>query len=161
MPKKTTKPQINEDTKNSILRLAAFRVKDKETEIILKLEKGSIEKLSKSLPEFKDEMETAPVKLDIQVAEAMLKRALGYLTEEEHWVYTATETEESDKPVEKLKEIRRVKKFVPPDASTDLIWLYNRWGEQWSKNPNNSNNVSIEEYFREKEAAKNEARANM
>lgn len=35
----------------------------------------------------------------------------------------------------KLKEVRFVKKFLPPDTSSCITWLINRRSERWSKNP--------------------------
>ncbi len=145
MPKKENKSKFNEDTTKSILKLVSHGVKNNEIESILRIDKGSIDEFAKKSAEFKREMEIAPLKLDIQVEEALLRRSLGYETTEEQWIYTPIFTEGCDEPELKLKEIRKVKKTVPPDASSDLIWLYNRRGERWSKNPNTSSELSNNE----------------
>ncbi|MEO8513710.1 MAG: hypothetical protein ABI543_09135 [Ignavibacteria bacterium] len=161
MPKKENKSKFSEDTIKDILKLVSHGVKYNEIESILRIEKGSIEMLSRKSVEFKTEMEIASLKLDIQVEEALLKRSLGYVTTEEQWIYIPVFTEGCDEPELKLKEIRKVKKFIPPDASSDLIWLYNRRGERWSKNPNVSSSESYEDYAKEKQKALKEAKENL
>jgi hypothetical protein len=145
MTKKENKTKLDKDTAKCILKLVSHGVKNNEIESILKIEKGSIDQFAKKSPEFKTEMETACLKVDIQVEEALLKRALGYETMEEQWIYTPIFTEGCEEPELKLKEIRKVKKYVPPDASSDLIWLYNRRGDRWSKNPNTNNELTSSE----------------
>ena len=65
----------------------------------------------------------APV--DIQVENALLKRALGYEYEE-----TITEVEELAGGHQK-KHIRKVMKHCPPDTTAQIFWLKNRRPERW------------------------------
>lgn len=65
----------------------------------------------------------APV--DIQVENALLKRALGYEYEE-----TITEVEELAGGHQK-KHIRKVTKHCPPDTTAQIFWLKNRRPERW------------------------------
>ena len=65
----------------------------------------------------------APV--DVQVENALLKRALGY-TEEE------TTTEIIEQPDgRKRKQIRKVLRVFPPDTTAQIFWLKNRKPEKW------------------------------
>lgn len=65
----------------------------------------------------------APV--DIQVENALLKRALGYDYEE-----TITEVEELAGGHQK-KHIRKVTKHMPADTTAQIFWLKNRKPERW------------------------------
>lgn len=58
--------------------------------------------------------------VDLEVENALLKRALGY-------EYTETMVEES---VDGVKT-RRTKKFIPPDVTAQIFWLKNRKAEVW------------------------------
>jgi hypothetical protein len=161
MAKKEIKTKFSEDIINKIIKLAAHGVKNEDIENILQIEKGSIEQYAKKTQDFSREMQIAPVKIDIEVEKALFRRAVGYETTEDHWIYTPVFTEGIDEPELKLKEIRKVKKFVPADASSALIWLYNRMGERWSKNPAISSNETYEDYIREKKLDTKEAKENM
>lgn len=77
----------------------------------------------------------APV--DMQVENALLKRALGY-TEEE----TITEVEEipyttkdaDGNPVTRTRtkrHVRKVQRVYPPDVTAQIFWLKNRKPKQW------------------------------
>jgi hypothetical protein len=63
--------------------------------------------------------------VDIQVENALLKRALGYDYEE-----TITEIEDLGGGKTK-KHVRRVTKHVPPDTTAQIFWLKNRKAKQW------------------------------
>lgn len=58
--------------------------------------------------------------VDIEVENALLKRALGY-------EYTETMVEESEDGF----KTRRTKKFIPPDVTAQIFWLKNRRPEVW------------------------------
>lgn len=66
--------------------------------------------------------------VDIEVENALLKKALGYTYEEEK-----TYIQEIDGKVTKRKEI--VKKHMPPDTTAQIYWLKNRKPEQWRDKP--------------------------
>ena len=58
--------------------------------------------------------------VDIEVENALLKRALGY-------EYTETMVEESENGF----KTRKTKKFIPPDVTAQIFWLKNRRPEVW------------------------------
>lgn len=75
----------------------------------------------------------APV--DIEVENALLKRALGYEVEE-----TITEVEETPtgradaegRPLMRVKKhVRKVKRHIPPDVTAQIFWLKNRRPGKW------------------------------
>lgn len=91
----------------------------------------------------------APV--DMQVENALLKRALGY-TEEE----TITEIEETPYNTRDAdgnvvtrtrtkRHVRKVQKVYPPDVTAQIFWLKNRKPKQWREKVENSVNVDIED----------------
>jgi transcriptional regulator with XRE-family HTH domain len=63
--------------------------------------------------------------VDIQVENALLKRALGYDYEE-----TVTEVEELSGGRTK-KHVRKITKHVAPDVTAQIFWLKNRKPKQW------------------------------
>jgi len=65
----------------------------------------------------------APV--DIEVENALLKRARGYDYEE-----TITEVEDLGNGKQK-KHIRKVMKHCPPDTTAQIFWLKNRRPDRW------------------------------
>ena len=79
----------------------------------------------------------APV--DIQVENALLKRALGYDYEE-----TITEVEELSGGRTK-KHVRKVTKHVPADTTAQIFWLKNRKPKQWRERIENAVNVDAED----------------
>ena len=65
----------------------------------------------------------APV--DIEVENALLKRALGYDYEE-----TVTEIHKDGNGVER-QHIRKIKKHMPADTTAQIFWLKNRRPDRW------------------------------
>lgn len=79
----------------------------------------------------------APV--DLEVENALLKRAMGYEYEE-----TITEVEELEGGKQK-KHVRKVRKHMPPDVTAQIFWLKNRrpgrWRDKVEAAPDNSNEL--------------------
>lgn len=59
--------------------------------------------------------------VDIQVENALLKRALGYEYEEV----------KTKKEMGVITEVTTTKKFIPPDTTAQIFWLKNRKPDQW------------------------------
>lgn len=78
----------------------------------------------------------APV--DLEVENALLKRALGYEYEE-----TITEVEELAGGKQK-KHIRKVMKHCPPDTTAQIFWLKNRRPDKWRDKIENVQTVGNE-----------------
>ena len=76
-------------------------------------------------PAIKAALKKGKAPVDMQVENALLKRALGY-TEEE------TVTEIIEQPDGKQrKQVRKVKRIFPPDVTAQIFWLKNRKAKQW------------------------------
>ena len=71
-------------------------------------------------PAISDALKKGKEVVDIEVENALLKRALGY-------EYTETMVEESENGF----KTRRTKKFIPPDVTAQIFWLKNRRPEVW------------------------------
>lgn len=69
--------------------------------------------------------------IDIEVENALLKRALGYDYEEE----TKEAKYNPDKKDYELKTTKIVTKHVLPDVTAQIYWLSNRKPSNWRRNP--------------------------
>lgn len=85
--------------------------------------------------EFCEAIKKGKAPVDIQVENALLKRALGYQYEE---VTTEIEdiptgrTDEYGNPIFKQrKHIKKVAKTIPPETAAAFIWLKNRRPDKW------------------------------
>lgn len=65
--------------------------------------------------------------VDLEVENALLKRAKGYTTEEVKTIY------QRDKDTGEMVEVQqiRTKKEVPPDTTAQIFWLKNRNPDAW------------------------------
>ncbi len=162
MAKKENKSTTSISIAQSAAEMAKFGLSYEQMEKILNVDEGSLEQHSKRSLNFRRAVETAELKAIIEVEKALLKRALGYEITEEYRTYIPANAEDkSNDPPTKLKEIKFVKKFVPPDASASLIYLYNLRGSRWSKNPDNSSGMTVEEYLDMKDAVQKQAEENI
>ena len=71
-------------------------------------------------PSISDAIKKGKEVVDIEVENALLKRALGY-------EYTETMVEESENGF----KMRKTTKFIPPDVTAQIFWLKNRRSEVW------------------------------
>ena len=83
--------------------------------------------------EFHDALKKGKAPVDLQVENALLKRALGY--EYEEVTTEITETPYIDKRgkerVRKQKHVKKTKKVVLPDTTAQIFWLKNRRPDKW------------------------------
>ena len=77
--------------------------------------------------------------VDIQVENALLRRALGYDYEE-----TITEVEELGNGKTK-KHVRKVTRHVAPDTTAQIFWLKNRKPKQWRDKMENTVGIETED----------------
>lgn len=77
--------------------------------------------------------------VDIQVENALLRRALGYDYEE-----TTTEVEDLGGGRTK-KHVRKVTKHVPADTTAQIFWLKNRKPKQWREKMEAAVTVDVED----------------
>lgn len=81
--------------------------------------------------EFLEAIKRGKKPVDIEVENALLKRALGYDYEEK-----TTEVEIGPDGQPKPSKIRTVKKHVPADIGAIAFWLKNRNSDQWKDSSN-------------------------
>ena len=83
--------------------------------------------------EFRDALKRGKAPVDLQVENALLKRALGY--EYEEVTTEITETPYIDRRgkerVRKQKHVKKTKKIVLPDTTAQIFWLKNRRPDKW------------------------------
>lgn len=79
----------------------------------------------KKYPKISEALKKGKEVVDIQVENALLKRALGYDFQEE-------KIERSDK--DGLKVVQTVK-HIPPDTTAQIFWLKNRRPDRWRNKP--------------------------
>ena len=75
----------------------------------------------KKYPEFDEAMVVGQEVANVNVTEALYKRALGYDYWEETWELVEGE----------MRLIRKNKKHLPPDTKAILSWLFNRMPNYW------------------------------
>lgn len=76
-------------------------------------------------PQFAQAVKKGKAPVDIEVENALLKRALGYDYEE-----TITEADETGGVITR-KHVRKIKKHMPPDVGAIVFWLKNRRPGRW------------------------------
>lgn len=86
---------------------------------------GTLYEWKKRFPEINEAIKKGKRPVDLEVENALLKRALGYEYEE-----VKTLIEEVDG--KKKKKIEKVVRHVPADVSAGIFWLRNRKGLVWS-----------------------------
>ena len=82
---------------------------------------------------FREALKKGKAPVDIEVENALLKRARGYTYEETTVEYglSETETDEKGNPKKIVKNVRVVKKEVIPDVGAAAFWLKNRRPDRW------------------------------
>ncbi|GAG27156.1 unnamed protein product, partial [marine sediment metagenome] len=82
----------------------------------------------KKHPEFSESIKRGKRPVDVEVENALLKRAKGYEYEEVH-----AEFRPKNKDDKKAKPtvVKRIKKQVAPDVTAQIFWLKNRRPDLW------------------------------
>ena len=78
----------------------------------------------KKFPDISDALKRGKEVLDIEVENALLKRALGY-------DYTEERVEVSKENGKKSVKTTQTVKHVPPDTTAQIFWLKNRRPDRW------------------------------
>jgi hypothetical protein len=88
-------------------------------------------------PEFAQAIQKGKEIIDIQVENALLKRALGYKYDEVHFepqpvIFEGkVKLDEFGAPIIKMQPIKKVIKEVLPDTTAQIFWLKNRKPHVW------------------------------
>jgi len=98
---------------------------DKQIAKKLNISVGTFYEYLKEFPEFSDAVKRGKRKVDIEVENALLKRALGF-----EFMEVTTEADIVDnKPV--ATKTKQTKKYFPPDVGAAMNWLKNRLPDEW------------------------------
>lgn len=97
---------------------------------------GTLYEYKKKYPEIDEALKRGKQVVDIEVENALLKRALGYEYEE-----TETIVEEGSG---QKRKVRRVKKHVPPDTTAGIFWLKNRKPKEWRDRYNQEHSGTLD-----------------
>lgn len=84
----------------------------------------------KEHPEFSEAIKKGKMPVDIEVENALLKRAKGFEYEEVHVEYKP-KGKEDEEAKKRPTLIKKIKKFVVPDTAACAIWLTNRRPGLW------------------------------
>jgi predicted transcriptional regulator len=102
----------------------------------LGISKDTFYQYIKKYPDFSDSLKRGKSPVDVEVENALLKRALGYDYEETTTEYSSLE--KSGKNGDKAnankgewKVVKKTKKFIPPDVTAQIFWLKNRRPDLW------------------------------
>src|SRR5690625_2008857 len=110
------------------------------------ISRSTLSEWKKKHPDILDTLKKNKEVADIQVENALFKRALGYEYEE-----VKTLIEEVDG--KKKKKIEKTKKHVPADVSAGSFWVRNRKGKTWS-NKDDIENRRLEKKKKKKKRKK-------
>jgi transposase len=88
---------------------------------------STFERYKKEHRELCEALKRGKEDIDVKVENALLRRALGYETEE---IRTCIEEDGSGK---KRKRIEKIQRVVLPDVTAQIFWLKNRRRQQWNE----------------------------
>ena len=92
-------------------------------------------------PEFLDALKEGKKPVDVEVENALLKRAKGFSYEEVHIEF---KPKGEDEEKAKVKSLKKITKQVTPDTAACIIWLKNRRPTRWKdKHELDLGNVAI------------------
>lgn len=101
---------------------------DKEIATKLGISERSYYEYQKQYPQFMQAIKRGKAPVDVEVENALLKRAQGYEYEETHVEYKPGK----DKKAKLIPTaIRKIKKQVVPDVTAQIFWLKNRRPDKW------------------------------
>ncbi|MFL8888682.1 helix-turn-helix domain-containing protein [Helcococcus kunzii] len=98
---------------------------DEQISINIGINVSTLYDWKKKYPKISESLKKGKEVIDFQVENALLKKALGYIYEEE----TAIKIKDASGN-EKI-EARKVKKYAHPDTMAQIYWLNNRKPQQW------------------------------
>lgn len=118
MKKKSSSKDSGSDIKNSAIELASAGLTMEKAEECLMMTKGALKKLAIRSADFSKRFLNAELTCCIEIEKALVRKARGYDTTEITEVYVPIYSEdipENSIPKLKLKEVKHVKKYIPPD----------------------------------------------
>jgi hypothetical protein len=111
---------------------------DKQICECLRISQDTFYQYVKRFPEFSEALKKGRGPIHMEVENALLKNALGYSYEEEHYEVSA------DGKIDKKKR-KVIKKHVPGNLGAQIFWLINRLSDYWKQRKEEKQNDNIEE----------------
>jgi hypothetical protein len=103
-----------------------------------------LSKIKGVYPEIREALKYSKEIVDVQVENALLKRALGYEYEEVTTEYEAgTKLDADGNPKPRIKRRTVTKKFIPPDTTAQIYWLKNRKPQEWREKVQGDTNNTL------------------
>lgn len=114
---------------------------DKEIAAKLGISERSYYEYQKKYPQFTQAIKRGKEPVDVEVENALLKRAQGFDYEEIHAEYGIKKGQEKATP----SKVKKISKKVVPDVTAQIFWLKNRLPKIWrdKHDLNVSGNMSI------------------
>ncbi len=121
----------------TVFKLASlFGASDRKICTILNIAPASFYKYRLEHPRFAEHLRAGKTDTNVGVANAFLKRAMGYKYKEETVKISGGTVDEKTGKVSGGKVTRiTTTKEVPPDVPAGIFWLLNREPEFWNRNP--------------------------
>lgn len=121
--------------------LAAAGHLDTETAELMGISTRTLYYWRNKHPEFAEALQAGKEPIDALVQDSLLKRALGYESEEQ----TVVGVPGGDGKV-MPREVKKTKRHIPPDVVACIFWLKNRKPEDWrdKQDHNHTGDVTIE-----------------
>lgn len=127
-------------TDDGLLRLEAWArdgLTDEQIANNIGIRRETLYDWKKKYPNISNSLKRGKEVVDIEIENAMVKRALGYEYEE-----TKTYISESDG--KKIKRVEKTIKQVAPDTTAQIFWLKNRKPDTWRDKQNIEHSGQIE-----------------
>jgi hypothetical protein len=110
-----------------VVKLCKLGATDKEIADFFEVSEDTIHEWKKVHPQFSESIKKGKITADMQVADKLFKRAIGY-----------THKEDKIFQYEGMPVIVPTKKHYPPDPVSGFFWLKNRRPQQWKDKPEGS-----------------------
>jgi len=86
--------------------------------------------------DFREAIRKAGMNATAVVVNSLFKRANGYKYEETQYIFDPPKQDQDGKVRNRIREIRKVEKQMPPDTAAAIFWVTNRDSEHWKNMQN-------------------------
>lgn len=121
-------------TTEGLLQLEAWArngLTDEQIASNIGISRSTLAEWKKKYSDISDTLKRGKEVVDIQVENALLKRALGYSYVETTRERVTELDPQTGEPVIKMKVTKEVTKEVQPDVTAQIFWLKNRKPQEW------------------------------
>jgi hypothetical protein len=108
--------------------LSMLGASDEQISMYFNVPRSTVEYWIKNNADFRKSRKRGGINADMKVAQALLKRALGYSYEEKEF----TQIKTPDGRITQSQLVRTVQKHVTPDVKAIIHWLRIKQREEWS-----------------------------